>query len=39
MAEVQERAYASALVLTVMILVTSIVARIIGRRFARHIVA
>lgn len=38
-AEVQERAYASALVLTVMILVTSIVARIIGRRFARHIVA
>lgn len=38
-AEVQERAYASALVLTVMILVTSIVARLIGRRFARHIVA
>lgn len=37
--EVQERAYASALVLTVMILVTSIVARLIGRRFARHIVA
>jgi phosphate transport system permease protein len=37
-AEVQERAYASALVLTVMILVTSIVARLIGRRFARHIV-
>lgn len=37
--EVQGRAYASALVLTVMILITSIVARIIGRRFTRHIVA
>lgn len=34
--QVQERAYASALVLTVLILVTSIVARLIGRRFARH---
>jgi phosphate transport system permease protein len=37
--EVRERAYASALVLTAMILITSIVARLIGRRFARHIVA
>lgn len=37
-AEVQDRAYASALVLTVMILVTSIVARIVGRRFTRHII-
>jgi phosphate transport system permease protein len=36
--EVQERAYASALVLTVIILVTSIVARIVGRRFTRHII-
>ena len=37
--EVQERAYASALVLTILILVTSVVARLIGRRFARHTVA
>jgi phosphate transport system permease protein len=36
--EVQERAYASALVLTVIILITSIVARIVGRRFTRHII-
>jgi len=36
--EVQERAYASALVLTVIILITSVVARLIGRRVARHTV-
>jgi len=36
--EVQERAYASALVLTVMILTISIVSRILTRRFTRHIV-
>jgi len=36
--EVQERAYASALVLTVIILITSIVARIVGRRYTRHII-
>lgn len=36
--EVQERAYASALVLTVMILTISIVSRILTRRFIRHVV-
>jgi len=36
--EVQERAYASALVLTVIILITSIVERIVGRRYTRHII-
>lgn len=35
--EVQERAYASALILTVMILIISIVARILTTRFSRHI--
>lgn len=36
--EVQERAYASALILTVIILIISIVARILTRRFTKHIV-
>ena len=36
--EVQERAYASALILTVMILVVSTVARVLARRHARHVV-
>jgi phosphate transport system permease protein len=36
--EVQERAYASALVLTVLILIISLVSRLLSRRFTRHIV-
>jgi len=36
--EVQERAYASALILTVIILIVSITARILTRRFSRHAV-
>lgn len=36
--EVQQRAYASALILTVIILIVSIVARILTRRFTKHIV-
>jgi phosphate transport system permease protein len=35
---VQERAYASALLLTIIILAISIVVRLVGRRFARHII-
>jgi phosphate transport system permease protein len=36
--EVQERAYASALILTVIVLAISTVARVLTRRFARHVV-
>ncbi|UCD39207.1 MAG: phosphate ABC transporter permease PstA [Fidelibacterota bacterium] len=36
--EVQERAYASALVLTIMILVISIVSRILTRSFTKHVI-
>ncbi|MFH1314313.1 MAG: phosphate ABC transporter permease PstA [Candidatus Eisenbacteria bacterium] len=36
--EVQERAYASALVLTVLILIISLAARTLSRKFTRHIV-
>ena len=36
--EVQQRAYASALILTVIILIISIVARILTKRFTKHIV-
>jgi phosphate transport system permease protein len=36
--EVQERAYASALILTVIILVISIVSRLLTRRFTRHVI-
>jgi phosphate transport system permease protein len=36
--EVQERAYASALILTVIILAISTAARVLTRRFARHVV-
>lgn len=36
--EVQERAYASALILTILILVISTAARLLTRRFTRHIV-
>lgn len=36
--EVQERAYASALILVVMILIISIASRILSRRYTRHIV-
>jgi phosphate transport system permease protein len=36
--EVRERAYASALVLTVLILIISLVSRMLSRRFTRHIV-
>jgi len=36
--EVQQRAYAAALILTVVILIISIVSRILTRRFTKHIV-
>lgn len=36
--EVQERAYASALILTVIILIISITVRVISRRFTKHVV-
>lgn len=36
--EVRERAYASALILTVVILAISVVSRLLARRFTRHIV-
>ena len=36
--EVQERAYASALVLTVLILIISLTSRMLSRRFTKHIV-
>ena len=36
--EVQDRAYASALILTVIILIISIASRILTRRFTRHVV-
>jgi phosphate transport system permease protein len=36
--EVQERAYASALILTIIILIISIASRILSRRFTKHIV-
>ena len=36
--EVQERAYASALVLTALILIISLTARMLSRKFTRHIV-
>jgi phosphate transport system permease protein len=36
--EVQERAYASALILLIIVLVVSIISRILGKRFSRHIV-
>jgi len=36
--QVQDRAYASALILTVMIVVISILARLLTKRFTRHIV-
>jgi phosphate transport system permease protein len=36
--EVQDRAYASAFILTVIILIISVVSRILTRRFTRHIV-
>ncbi len=36
--EVQERAYASALILTVLILLISTAARMLTRRYARHVV-
>ncbi|MGB3082513.1 MAG: phosphate ABC transporter permease, partial [Candidatus Omnitrophota bacterium] len=35
--EVQERAYASALILTGIILIISIISRILTRKFTRHI--
>lgn len=37
--EVQERAYASALILTLIILIVSTAARLLTRRYARHIVS
>ena len=36
--EVQERAYASALILLIIVLVVSIISRLLGKRFSRHIV-
>lgn len=36
--EVQERAYASALILTVTVLIVSVAARLIVRRYAKHVV-
>ena len=36
--EVQERAYASALILTIIILIISIASRILSRRFTKHII-
>ena len=36
--EVQQRAYASALILLVIVLVVSIASRLLSRRFSRHIV-
>ncbi len=36
--EVQERGYASALVLLVLVLLVSLVSRVIGRRFSRHVI-
>jgi phosphate transport system permease protein len=36
--EVQERAYASALILLVIILIVCVVSRLLGRRFSKHIV-
>jgi phosphate transport system permease protein len=36
--EVQQRAYASALILLVIVLVVSVASRLLGRRFSRHIV-
>ena len=36
--EVQARGYASALVLTVIVLVLSIVSRLLSKRFTRHII-
>lgn len=36
--QVQERAYASALLLTIIILIISITVRLVGRRFTRHVV-
>lgn len=36
--EVQQRAYASALILLVIVLVVSIVTRLLGRRFSRHVI-
>jgi phosphate transport system permease protein len=36
--EVQERAYASALILTILVLVVSTLARVASRRYARHVV-
>ncbi len=36
--EVQERGYASALVLLVLVLLVSVVSRLIGRRFSRHVI-
>jgi phosphate transport system permease protein len=36
--EVQKRAYASALILTVIILLVSIVARVLTRRFTKHVI-
>lgn len=38
MPEVQGRAYASALILTAIILIISVIARVLTKRFARHIV-
>jgi phosphate transport system permease protein len=36
--EVQERAYASALVLTIIILTISLLARLLARRLTRHVI-
>ncbi len=36
--EVQQRAYASALILLIIVLVVSIVTRLVGRRFSRHVI-
>jgi phosphate transport system permease protein len=36
--EVQERAYASALILLIIVLVVSLVSRLLGRRFSKHVV-
>jgi phosphate transport system permease protein len=36
--EVQERAYASALILLIIVLIVSVVSRLLSRRFSRHVV-
>jgi phosphate transport system permease protein len=36
--EVQNRAYASALILTLLVLLISLISRVLSRRFTRHVV-